>query len=184
MPDLFRDFHDTGAVFSNCGMYRWLLWRKRREAKRLLNMLMLNPSKAGAVENDPTVLRQEKRSDLLGFDGLLVTNAFGYISTDPEIMKKAADPVGPENDFHILQAAKVAELVVCAWGRHGLHRNRAFQVLKMLHDAGIETYALKISEKTGMPEHPLYIGYDQEPVIYRPELKIPQKTAFAGLQSL
>ena len=40
-PDLFTD---RGAVFSDCGRYRTLLWRRWDPSVRPANFLLLNPS--------------------------------------------------------------------------------------------------------------------------------------------
>src|SRR4051812_1134607 len=98
---------DSGAIFSDCGKYRYLLWRKWSDGPTL-NMLMLNPSKAGEIDNDPTVARQITRAQMLGMGGLIVTNIFAYVATDPKDMKAAVEPVGPENNMYLLANAKAA----------------------------------------------------------------------------
>jgi len=133
--------------------------------------LMLNPSTADEVKNDPTVERCERRARATtGVGGLEVINIFAYCATDPEEMKAQPDPVGPDNDKHILEAATKAQMVICAWGKHGQHMNRGRQVAEMLAKSGIEMYCLKVN-CDGFPAHPLYIGYDVKPqcYIYREE---------------
>ena len=65
---------------------------------------------------------------------------------------RVRDPVGEGNDAAILRAAEEADLVVCAWGNHGLERSRQVRELLM----GIELHALKITG-AGEPGHPLYL---------------------------
>jgi hypothetical protein len=151
-----------GAVFSPCLRYRYLLWR-RWAAAPPVNFLMLNPSTATADTNDPTVERVERRAKAMEAGGLIVTNLFAYRSTDPKYLRRVADPIGPENDKAILEAADAASMVVCAWGTHGSLKGRSDHVRKLLE--GRELHALKTTGK-GEPCHPLYLSYDLQPLVY------------------
>jgi hypothetical protein len=71
-------------------------------------------------------------------------------------MLAAEDPVGPENDFHLLEAADQASLIVCGWGAYGAHRGRAAEVTALLRGAGHTLYALGFT-RDGQPRHPLYL---------------------------
>ena len=46
-----------GAYLSECGWYRYLLWRRWQPSAPVVNFIMLNPSTADAVQDDPTVTR-------------------------------------------------------------------------------------------------------------------------------
>jgi hypothetical protein len=72
------------AVFSKCGRFRYSLLRQCNDADdaKLINFIMLNPSTADAMKNDPTVERCCKRAQALGYDRLIVTNVFALRSTD------------------------------------------------------------------------------------------------------
>lgn len=96
MSTLFPE--QSGADFSPCQRYRYKLWRKWGNGD-LVNFLMLNPSTADAVQNDPTVERCERRARQLGFDGLIVTNLFAFRATDPRTLKAAPDPIGFPRDY-------------------------------------------------------------------------------------
>ena len=81
------------AVYSDCENYRYSLTRVwTPEAERVL-FVMLNPSKATEIENDPTVERCERRARALGFGGFQVTNIFAWRETSPKLMRQAKDPV-------------------------------------------------------------------------------------------
>ena len=92
-----------------------------------------------------------------------MTNLFGLVSTDPDRLYTAANPVGPENDFYILQAARETQQVIAAWGVIGGHQNRGSAVLKMI--SGFDLLCLK-KTKEGYPIHPLYVASDTEPTKY------------------
>ena len=153
-----------GAEISPCGQYRYKLWRYWNLTKPLCLFIMLNPSTADEVENDPTVERCERRAKKLGFGGIMICNLFASRATNPMKMKEAADPVGPDNNEHLIAESARAGMVICGWGEHGKYMDRSKFVLEML--AGIPLYYLRLN-KSGEPGHPLYIGYDQEPQLWK-----------------
>ena len=153
---------DSEAVYSDCEIYRYLLTRTWGNGPKAL-FIMLNPSTATEVQNDPTVERCERRSRALGFGAFRVTNIFAFRATDPRVMRAADDPVGPDNDTTILDGVAWADRVLCAWGNHGLHLNRGAEVTALLRarGAGLEHLGLTGQHQ---PRHPLYVSYDQQPV--------------------
>lgn len=165
----------TGAIFSDCELYRYLLWRIWDDSLPTALLLMMNPSTANETENDPTVERQIRRVILwpkIGFNfavgGLEVANVFAYRETDSEklapLHASGFDLVGDRNDEIILEAAKRASIVVCGWGNPGTLGGRDKEVCKLLVDNGIKPYALQ-KNLDGTPRHPLYVGYSQVPVL-------------------
>lgn len=149
------------AVYSECERYRYLLTRSWGRGAKVL-FVMLNPSTATEVQNDPTVERCERRARALGFGAFRVTNIFAFRATDPRVMRAAPDPVGPDNDAAILQSLDWADAVVCAWGNHGLHLDRGAAVEAMLRASGARLTHLGLTGQ-GQPRHPLYVGYDRQP---------------------
>jgi len=159
MSDLFTE---TGARFSECRRYRYRLWRYWDRARPALCFLMLNPSTADDVSNDPTVERCQRRAMAMGFGGLEVVNIFAFRSTNPNVLQSIEDPVGPENDQAILAACASAGMVICAWGEPGQLRSRSEAVRSLLAEASITPYALAVNV-SGEPKHPLYVSYDISP---------------------
>lgn len=157
------------AVFSPCKEYRYTLERTILPADPLdltvrtkIAFLMLNPSTATEEVNDPTVAKCCTYARLWGYSDLTVVNIFAYRSTDPKMLTKVDDPVGPDNDTHILNVAKAANMVVCAWGRHGQLNDRGKIVTGMLRRHDIRLYYLNLN-KDGSPCHPLYQRLDLNP---------------------
>ena len=104
---MIRRTHSSGgtssvAVYSPCERYRYSLQRVWDETSGLLTFIMLNPSKADEVSNDPTVERCERRARALGYGGFCVVNIFAWRETDPQKLRKARAPIGPANDESIL----------------------------------------------------------------------------------
>lgn len=153
----------SGAVFSPCRRWRYLLWRRWDEARPVANFLMLNPSTADEVKLDPTCSRARDYAERWGYGALIVTNIFAFRNTNPGQMKAAKDPVGPGNDAAIVRAAKESALVVCAWGNHGSHLFRSREVFEKLKANKISLHALRINAN-GEPAHPLYLPGKLQPI--------------------
>ncbi|SFR14278.1 DUF1643 domain-containing protein [Poseidonocella sedimentorum] len=150
------------AVYSPCERYRYSLTRIWDPAGRRALFVMLNPSTATEVQNDPTVERCERRARALGFGSFTVTNIFAWRDTDPRAMRAAADPVGPDNDAAILAACAEADQIIAAWGTHGAHLGRGPAVAALLAGHGAPVHHLGLT-RDGHPKHPLYIGYSVQP---------------------
>lgn len=153
------------AVYSDCERFRYLLTRVWDESGPRALFVMLNPSTATEVQNDPTVERCERRARALGFGAFRVTNIFAFRATDPKNMRAEPDPVGPENDAAILESVRwvgAGGRIICAWGAHGAHMGRGAAVERLLRGSGHELFHLGLT-KAGDPKHPLYIGYDRQP---------------------
>ncbi len=150
------------AIYSDCEKYRYSLTRIWNPAGRKALFVMLNPSTATEVQNDPTVERCERRARTLGFGAFQVTNIFAWRDTDPRKMRASSDPVGPENDAAILDGVEWADQVIAAWGTHGAHLERGPAVEDLLRGTGRPLFHLGLT-KDGHPKHPLYIAYTQQP---------------------
>ena len=153
------------AVYSDCERYRYSLTRTWDPEGRRVMFVMLNPSKATEVQNDPTVERCERRARALGYGAFQVTNIFAWRETDPRALRRAAAPVGEGNDAAILEGAGWADDVIAGWGVHGAHLNRGPDSAALLRRAGAALFHLGLS-KHGHPRHPLYIAYARQPEIW------------------
>lgn len=156
-------FERSRVEFSPDRKYRYYLMREWNAPLGRCVFVMLNPSTADEVKNDPTVERCQRRCVAMGFGSLVVVNIFGLRSTDPKALYEARDPVGRSNDEWISIAIRFANQIVCAWGKHGILKNRGQEVLALIRKAGKIPHALKINSD-GTPAHPLYIGYDVKPL--------------------
>lgn len=157
-------FCESGAEFSPCKAYRYRLWRKWGDQPPAV-FVMLNPSTADEIKNDPTVERCERRARAMGFGGLRVANIFALRSTDPAALYQHDEPVGPGNDAAIIESVAGAGIVVCAWGGHGNLNDRGAAVLALLRGAGVIPHYLKLNGD-GTPKHPLYVAYNVQPTAW------------------
>ena len=142
------------AVYSPCEHYRYQLTRIWNPSGKRALFIMLNPSTATEVQNDPTVERCERRARTLGFGAFRVTNIFAWRDTDPKAMRAAADPIGPANDSAIVDGCTWADTIIAAWGTHGAHLDRGAQVSALLAQMGRAVHHLGLT-KDGHPKHPV-----------------------------
>jgi hypothetical protein len=155
----------SGAVFSPCGTYRYLLWRHAYTSTSLLGFGMLNPSTADHRDDDPTIRRCMRWAlDTRPIpSGLLVWNLFALRATDPAELIRHPDPVGPKNDDAIQLALGFTDRTIAAWGTNGTLGSRDRAVLRRCAAQGSKLHALKLT-KEGHPGHPLYLPKSAAPV--------------------
>jgi len=156
---------DSEAVYSDCERYRYALTRVWAAEEPRVLFVMLNPSKATEMQNDPTVERCERRARALGYGAFRVMNLFAWRETDPKRLRATDHPVGADNDRLLLDALPWADRVIAGWGVHGAHRNRGPEVAAMLRDAGAVLHCLGLT-KAGHPRHPLYIAHATPPRVW------------------
>lgn len=183
-----------GASISNCGRYRYRLWREWRgtgtdktwawlkgedgkvavdgagaplgEPKSAL-FIMLNPSTADGDQDDPTIRRCVGFAKAWGYDRMEVVNLFAWRATKPAdllAVNHPDDPVGENNREHIRRAAAGAGIIVCAWGAQGGHLGQDETTLGWLSDAQLRRCHALKTTKEGYPGHPLYIAASTVPV--------------------
>jgi hypothetical protein len=147
-------------------LFRYLLTRMWDAALPTMVWVMLNPSTADAMVDDPTILTCIDFARRNGFGSITVVNLFAFRSPHPEVMLAAADPVGPENDRHIhaelLSAAHSHGMIVAAWGTGGAHLDRDLEVVQAVEGHGLEMMCFG-KTKDGHPKHPLARGLHRIP---------------------
>jgi hypothetical protein len=143
--------------------YRYILRRAWDRMLPTTMFIMMNPSVADVEADDPTVARCQTFARTWGSGCLYVVNTFAYRATDQRELIAVPDPVGPQNDRHILAIAKRSKLIVVAYGQpHKSLRQRGLDVCSMLRRKGFQLHALKLNSD-GTPRHPLYLSSDCTP---------------------
>jgi hypothetical protein len=119
---------------------------------------MLNPSVADAMNDDPTIRRCIGFSRDWDCGKLVVLNLFAFRATNPADLKRADDPVGPENRewFERTLRPTHAGPVICAWGVHGIFRDQDWTVMGWLAELGVRPVVFGMT-RDGHPKHPLYL---------------------------
>jgi len=153
-----------GAIFDSTKNYRYALWREWESDAPRVGFIMLNPSRADDRVDDPTIRRCKRFAHFWGYGSLEVMNLFAYRTPDPRNLRSVSDPIGPENDFHLLSLKQQVQTIVLAWGNWGTLYDRNQTVLELLVDHPV--YCLGTT-KLGNVRHPLYIKGNEIPVVYR-----------------
>lgn len=156
-----------GADISECGRYRYRLWRDGwSEDDRSCLFVMLNPSTADAMTDDPTIRKCVGFCKRWGYGRLFVCNLFAFRSTSPAGLRATPDPRGPENDGWVHGEVEAANRVVLAWGSHHEIRDmvsrRAFELRRTLNRYPSKVVVLGRCQD-GNPRHPLMLSYVTAP---------------------
>ncbi len=151
-----------GAVI--IGNYRYLLWREWDSDSKTVSFIMLNPSRADASINDPTITRCINFANSWGYGRLEVVNLFAYRTSQPSLLKQVAEPIGKDNDSYILKTAHNSDQVILAWGNHGAWQKQDLYVLQLLKNH-THLYCFGVTKK-GCPRHPLYLPSTSKPEIF------------------
>jgi hypothetical protein len=90
-----------------------------------------------------------------GFDSLVITNLYGYITPSPKDLKSIEDPVGSENDIWIENMKNACSKILCIWGNNA-DRNRVEEILPTIKK---KAYMIGLT-KSGQPRHVLHTKKD------------------------
>lgn len=148
---------ESSAIFSPCRTYRYQLWRRWGPGQPVV-FIGLNPSTADESQDDPTIRRCIGYAQAWGYPALLMLNLFAFRATNPKDMMIAKDPVGPENDRHLLKEC-LGRMTIAAWGKDGSHLGRSASIA--IHGL----HCLKLNHD-GSPAHPLYLKKTLTPAPY------------------
>lgn len=157
------------ATLSDDGVYRYTLGRSWGDGPFVL-FLMLNPSTADALQDDPTIRRCIGFARSWGYGGLVVWNLYAYRATDrlhwttrrTDRPGERGPPLGDPPGGNL-------GLIVAAWGANpnrGTYVNREKAMFwGPLRDRDV--YVLGLT-KDGHPRHPLYIRASTQPRLWSP----------------
>lgn len=132
-----------------------------------LVFVMLNPSTADAMDDDPTVRRCAGFGRQWGYREMTVVNLFALRATKPRDLRRYGSEaaIGERNDevLRWVRRHPRTSVVVAAWGNHGMYLNRAAAVMAIIAPA----MTLGVT-KQGCPKHPLYLPRSTKAVAYEP----------------
>lgn len=158
------------ATISDCGQYRYRLWRDWGPERAKVLWVMLNPSTADSYIDDATIRRCVGFTHNWGCSGLSVVNLFALRATNPRELKAHRNPVGPRNRSvlrKVLGGQRKWHHVVVAWGASAvsalgadLLASMEMYFEKLADKKGVKLECLGIT-KSGHPRHPLYIPKSQ-----------------------
>lgn len=152
------------AVLSEDRLYRYSLSREWNDSRTRMVWIMLNPSTADALVDDPTIRRCMSFARRYGYGSIEVINLYALRATKPIHLLDHPDPEGPENDETWEQVLTAADgpigPVVAAWGAS---RPKKVAYSKALNSRGVQMLEWKCLGLTShhAPRHPLYVKADQ-----------------------
>jgi hypothetical protein len=169
-PSIYERNGGRGALISECGRYRYRLWRLWDDLTPVMVWVMLNPSTADADVDDPTIRKCIGFAKQHHYGGIIVVNLFAWRATDPKELPTVTDPVGPENDQHILWActAPLMLSVVAGWGSMKWAQKRAARVKMLIQSQARRDVKCFKQSESGAPWHPLYLPYTNPLIPLRP----------------
>ena len=154
------------AVFSPCRVWRYELHRHWADGL-CVGFLMFNPSTADETLDDPTIRKCRGFAERWGYGSMVILNLFGIRGSDPKIVSRVSDPVGPMNDYHIVKALSGCSELIAAWGcgshMKGWNAGRPLRVIRKIQADcfGLSIRCLGYSQD-GSPRHPLMLAYSTE----------------------
>ena len=166
LDDLLGEFVSLGAVAD--GPYRYLLWRLWDRGRDPVVFLMLNPSTADDVDDDPTIRKCRGFARRWGAGGIIVANLFAFSTKSPDVLRREAASrgidgidfvVGPRNlEYwrYLLDVPRVA--LVAAWGRNAAGALAPPEDQLALLRACDDVVSLGRCQN-GQPCHPLRLPY-------------------------
>lgn len=147
---------DYGAEFSECGKYRYKLWRIWDEKLPLAMCIGLNPSNANASKDDPTIRILIRVLTKLGYGGFYMCNLFAFISPHPKDLLTVNDAVG-ENDIKLEEVNSICKDVIFCWGNFKQATERIKNVRYRFSNPLCFGY-----NQNGTPMHPMSLMYSGE----------------------
>ena len=145
--------------------YRYWLHRElAADGEGGLVFVLLNPSTADALEDDPTIRRCVGFGRRWGYRELTVVNLFALRATSPAALRAhGAVAIGSRNDDALRWARSepTTRTVVAGWGNNGMHLERDLAAMAIVGPV----MALRTT-KLGCPAHPLYLPSASELLPY------------------
>jgi hypothetical protein len=158
------------------GEYRYWLerdWWQRDQPRgpvSLIVFVMLNPSTADGLVDDPTIRRCIGFAKREGATSMHVLNLYALRATNPKELLTHPNPVGAGNDECLRGVARYHDRfrTVVAWGANKMVTPERVAVLTDAAKAAGTTLWCLGTTKDGHPRHPLYVRADQPLIPFGP----------------
>jgi hypothetical protein len=174
--DIERLVLERSSIFDNTLTYRYSLQRRFSQSgspptdqndqsvqdNQKITFMMLNPSRADAERDDPTIRACMQFAQIWGYSILEVINLFAYRTPHPDQLKQVSDPIGPDNQYYWQKAADSSHRLILAWGNHGAWACQNKVALKALTPYQDKLFCLGLNQ-SGHPRHPLYLKRTTQP---------------------
>lgn len=162
-------------------LYRYWLQREFQNGNgKKVCWIMLNPSTADAIRDDPTIRRISRFTMEWGYSALTVVNLYPFRSSDPKECRRRANWEQNGPDWYdrdalchnlesvVPRTAKQADLVIAAWGS-APWQDLSDRVVEEIQ-SGFAPYPDIYTLLPGKPIHPLARGKHRVPDGAKPVL--------------
>lgn len=141
-------------IVSPCRKYQYLSVFDFGTSLNPMGVVGLNPSfiKNGKNQTASILLDIAMRE---GFDSIVITNLYGYITPDPKELNTIDDPIGKENNVWIENMKNACSKILCIWGNNP-DQKRIDEVLPVIKN---KAYTIGLT-KSGRPRHVLHTRKD------------------------
>lgn len=152
------------AIFSECKTWRYRLERDLGRDGPTAAILGVNPSLAGAEKNDQTIRKDIGFGERHGWGRFIKGNKFAHVAQEVKDLRSinTASAIGPDNDAHLEQIMRDADIHIVAWGplaKLPPHmRSRWKQVVAIADKVGCKLMCFTTAQD-GQPRHTLMLAY-------------------------
>jgi hypothetical protein len=158
------------AIFSHYNSYRYRFSKIWDSNKKTVLLIGLNPSNGTDKKDDPTLTKLTKIVEHLDgeiYGGFYVGNLFAFITPKPHELIQSKNPIGDDNDCHLIDMALKCEKTICMWGNEGVLNRRDKDDVGLFEKQNIPLYCFGFTEdKNPMhSRHPM----SQKPTQYKTE---------------
>jgi hypothetical protein len=150
-----------GARFNTARTHRYILWRVWRPTRPYVMFIGLNPSTADEHVDDATIKKCVRYAQRWDYGGLYMANLFAWRATKPTDIPPGELCLHSANFRTIAEYARDCRTIVAAWGAHPAAAYVGTQLCNALERP---IHVLRLTAKTRVPEHPLYVPGDVKPV--------------------
>lgn len=151
------------AIISPCGTWRYRLERNVLPEGAVGMFCWVNPSTADGQIDDASSRKGIGFATRLAWSRYILVNPFAFRAKDINDLRTAHDPIGPDNDRHIEQAMRDADVHVVGWGSLSKLpeslRGRWKDIVRIADRVGCKLHCIGTCSD-GHPRHPLMTGYD------------------------
>ncbi len=158
------------AIFSECGTFRYRLERDLNQSGPIVAILGVNPSTADAETDDQTIRKDIGFGQRLGWSRIIKGNKFAFCAKDVNALRTAADPIGPENNGHLEQIMRDADIIVAAWGplaKLPNHLRIRYRKILVIADRVGKPLMCFGTAQDGQPRHTLMLSYETKLAVWR-----------------
>lgn len=144
-------------------------------SKRMLGYLLLNPSTADGVDDDPTSRFLKAFAEAKGFGGIIIVNVISIIEPKSKELDIYDYRNDPKNLRYIRRMLQHSDQVVVGWGKKG--KRAASRLLHLLNEHREKLQYFRDNKDKSPTQATYMIQYMNEHKLTHAQLEMPSFTA-------